>query len=88
MQGTIVTVCDAAGSKCNDCGTALVTLPGQWATIFCRPNAVGSIVKVVTPNSYLQACEIEIFGTSKFEKMKPEHSEMCSSLDFFNEEAF
>ena len=57
-------VCDEAEVTCNQCGTAGVTGPGQWLTVPCRPATVGSIVKLVKPDSHLQLCEIEIFGVT------------------------
>ena len=62
LTGTVVSVCDLAETSCHSCGTAAATGAGQWAEVTCAAGAVGSIVKVITPNSHFQACEVEVFG--------------------------
>ena len=57
-------VCDEAEVTCNQCGIAGATGPGQWVAVSCSQPIVGSIVKVVTPTTHLQLCEVEIYGVA------------------------
>ena len=64
LTGTVVSVCDLAETSCTSCGVAAATGAGQWAELVCASGAVGSIVKIITPNSHFQTCEVEVFGES------------------------
>ena len=66
LEGTQVFVCeDETETACKSCGTVGATGAGQWAVVVCSANAAGSLVKVITPNTHLQICEIEIVGAAK-----------------------
>ena len=65
LTGTEVTVCDHLELNCYKCGVTTYVNRGEVATVTCEAGALGSIVKLVTPNNYLQVCELEIFGTNQ-----------------------
>ena len=64
LTGTEVTICDDLELVCNICGVTEAVGVAEWAVVKCEDGAEGSVVRVVTPKSYLQICEIEVYGIS------------------------
>ena len=62
LTGTIVSVCGESQIDCAVCGLTPSVGQGKWATVECPEDTVGSVVTMVTPRNYFQACEIEVYG--------------------------
>ena len=53
------------------CGQTTAVRMDEWAIVQCREPLKGAVVKIMTPLNYFQACEVEVYGSSKlvFEKV-------------------
>ena len=66
LTGTIVSVCDHLELNCKECGVTPEVNSAEWAVVECK-GAIGSTIKVINPKNYLQACEVEIYGSQTSE---------------------
>ena len=65
MQGIEIKVCRNSG-ECALCGVAPYTPINAWAQITCQSGGlVGDYLYLTNKNTYLQFCEIEVFGSGE-----------------------
>ena len=66
----MIDVCDSTARWCLQCEQTTAVRIGEWAIVQCREPLKGALVKIMTPLNYFQACEVEVYGTSKLIFMK------------------